>query len=51
MAVREGETVKTVSANLAVFRIRTDGRLEFVQRYDVGVGRKPLWWMGLVALQ
>jgi 6-phosphogluconolactonase len=51
MAVREGETVKTVPTNLAVFRIRADGMLDFVQRYDVAAGRKPLWWMGLVALR
>ena len=51
MAVREGETVKTVPTNLAVFRIRADGMLDFVQRYDVAAGRKPLWWMGLVPLR
>jgi 6-phosphogluconolactonase len=51
MAVREGETVKTVPANLAVFRIRADGMLDFVQRYDMAEGRKPLWWMGLVPLR
>ena len=50
LAVREGATVKTVPANLAVFRIRADGTLEFVKQYDVAAGRKPLWWMGLVAL-
>ena len=49
--VRDGDTVKTVPANLAVFRIHTDGRLEFVRRYDAGAGQKPLWWTGLVALQ
>ena len=51
LAVREGATVKTVPANLAVFRIRADGTLEFVKQYDVAAGRnRPLWWMGLVAL-
>ena len=49
--VRDGDNVKTVPANLAVFRIQTDGRLDFVRRYDVAVGQKPLWWMGLVARQ
>jgi 6-phosphogluconolactonase (cycloisomerase 2 family) len=48
--VPEGTTVKTIPANLAVFRIQQDGRLEFVRRYDVAVGRKPLWWVGLIAL-
>ena len=40
-----------VPANLAVFRIGTDGRLDFVQTYDVAVGRKPLWWTGLGPLR
>jgi 6-phosphogluconolactonase (cycloisomerase 2 family) len=48
--VPEGTSVRTIPANLAVFRIQQDGRLEFVRRYDVAVGRKPLWWAGLVAL-
>jgi len=42
---------KAVPANLAVFRIRTDGMLDFVQTYDLAVGRKPLWWTGLVSLR
>jgi len=42
---------KTVPANLAVFRIRSDGMLDFAQRYDLAVGRKPLWWTGLVSLK
>ena len=50
MAVRDGEKVNTIPANLAVFRIRADGKLDFVKRYDVAVGRKPLWWTGFVAL-
>ena len=51
MAVREGGKVKTVPANLAVFKIRPDGTLDFVKEYDVAVGRKPLWWTGMVALR
>ena len=49
--VRDGARVKTVPANLSVFRIGGDGRLEFLRRYDVGVGEKPLWWAGFVALR
>jgi 6-phosphogluconolactonase (cycloisomerase 2 family) len=51
MDVRDGAAIRMVPANLAVFKIGSDGKLEFVQKYDVGVGRKPLWWTGLVALQ
>ena len=36
-------------ANLAVFRVGSDGTLTFVERRDVAAGRKPLWWMGMVA--
>jgi 6-phosphogluconolactonase len=42
---------RTVPANLAVFRIRADGMLDFARTYDVTVGLKPLWWTGLVALR
>jgi 6-phosphogluconolactonase (cycloisomerase 2 family) len=49
VSVREGNTTSEVPANLAVFRIGSDGALSFVQRHDVAVGRKPLWWMGIVA--
>ena len=44
-------TTDSLPASLAVFRIGTDGKLDFTERYDLAVGRKPLWWMGLVALQ
>ena len=46
---RDGDSSTIVPANLAVFRVGSDGTLDFVQRYDVAVGRKPLWWMGIVA--
>jgi limonene-1,2-epoxide hydrolase len=51
MAVRDGGAANTVPANLATFRILADGRLEFVNRYDIAVGQKPLWWMGLAPLR
>jgi 6-phosphogluconolactonase len=51
VTVREGNTTTEVAANLAVFRIASDGTLTFVQRHDIAVGRKPLWWMGIVAIQ
>jgi 6-phosphogluconolactonase (cycloisomerase 2 family) len=49
VSVRDGNSTTDVPANLAVFRIGSDGMLTFVQRHDVAVGRKPLWWMGIVA--
>ena len=49
VSIRDGNSTTEVPANLAVFRIASDGTLIFVQRHDVAVGRKPLWWMGIVA--
>jgi DNA-binding beta-propeller fold protein YncE len=49
VSLRDGATTKRVPANLAVFRVGGDGKLAFVQRYDVAVGQKPLWWMGIAA--
>jgi 6-phosphogluconolactonase (cycloisomerase 2 family) len=50
LAVRDGETVKTVSAGLSVYRIGGDGKLDFVRKYDVDVGGKNQFWSGVVAL-
>lgn len=33
---------------LAVFRIANDGRLRFLRKYDVEVGARQLFWMGMV---
>ncbi|MCE9639048.1 MAG: lactonase family protein, partial [Betaproteobacteria bacterium] len=48
--VREGDSVRTVAAGLSVFRIAADGKLDFVRTYDVDVGDKVMFWMGMVAL-
>lgn len=48
--VREGNVVRTVPAGLSVFRIGNDGRLTFVRKYDVDVGDKLMFWMGMVPL-
>jgi 6-phosphogluconolactonase (cycloisomerase 2 family) len=48
--VREGNTVRTVAAGLSVFRIGNDGKLAFVRKYDIDVGDKLMWWMGMVPL-
>ena len=48
--VREGDGVKTVPAGLSVFRIGDDGKLTFVRAYDIDVGDKTMFWMGLVPL-
>jgi len=48
--VREGDNVRTISAGLSAFRIGADGKLDFVRKYDVDVGDKTMFWMGMVAL-
>lgn len=50
LPVRRGATIEVVAARLCLFRIAADGRLGFVRSYDVEVGDKWLWWMGMVAL-
>jgi 6-phosphogluconolactonase (cycloisomerase 2 family) len=50
LAVRDGDSVKTVSAGLSVYRIGGDGKLDFVRKYDVDVGGKNQFWSGVVAL-
>lgn len=39
-----------VPACLSLFRIGGDGRLDFVRKYDVEVGDRQMFWMGMVAL-
>jgi len=48
--VRDGDAVKTVPAGLSVFRIGEDGKLTFVRTYDIDVGDKSMFWMGMVPL-
>jgi 6-phosphogluconolactonase len=48
--VRDGDTIRTVPAGLSVLRIGDDGRLTFVRKYDVAVGDKTMFWMGMVGL-
>ena len=50
LAVRDGDTIRIVPAGLSVFRIGDDGKLTFARKYDVDVGVKTMFWMGMVAL-
>jgi 6-phosphogluconolactonase len=50
MAVRDGAGIRNVPASLSVFRIAEDGRLRFERAYDVDVGDKTMFWMGMVTL-
>jgi hypothetical protein len=44
LPVREGGTVKTLTAGISVMRVGGDGKLEFVRKYDVDVGSKQQFW-------
>src|SRR6266446_3296916 len=48
--VRDGDTIKTLPAGLSVFRIGDDGKLTFARKYDIDVGDKTMFWMGMVPL-
>ncbi len=49
-AIFTGTNVKMIPASLAVFRVRNDGKLDFVRKYDVDTSRGSLFWMGIVPL-
>ena len=48
--VRNAKGVSVLPASLAVFRVRRDGKLDFVRKYDVAVGSRNMFWMGITAL-
>jgi 6-phosphogluconolactonase len=48
--VRDGDAIRTLPAGLSVFRIGDDGKLTFVRKYDIDVGNKTMFWMGMVPL-
>ena len=45
-----GPNAKMIPASLAVFRVRNDGKLDFVRKYDVDTSTGSLFWMGIVSL-
>jgi hypothetical protein len=49
--VRDGSRVATVPASLAVFRVQSDGKLDFVRKHDVAAtSTNSLAWMGILSL-
>ncbi len=48
LPVKEGGAIRAVPACLSLFRIGTDGKLDFVRKYDVEVGGQQMFWMGMV---
>ena len=50
LLVKDGAGVRAVPACLSVFRIGSDGKLDYVRKYDIDVGNKIMFWMGMVKL-
>jgi len=49
--VRNGDTLAVVPESLAVFRVRADGKLDFVRTYDVDQTQHgDLYWMGIMSV-
>jgi 6-phosphogluconolactonase len=51
MPMRDGAGITTLPAAICMFRIGSDGKLEFVRKYDVdATARKQQFWAGMVTL-
>lgn len=51
MLVRDGEGLRTVPANFAMFKVGDDGKLAFIRKYEVQTANKWLLWMDIQALK
>ncbi len=49
-AVREGGKVVDLPAELTVFRVGPDGKLDFARKYDLDLGNYLQWWSGMITL-
>jgi hypothetical protein len=50
IALREGGRISVLPAGLSVFRMREEGTLDYVRRYDIETGKMTQWWSGMVSL-
>jgi 6-phosphogluconolactonase len=46
--MRDGATFKTIPANIATFRVGSDGKLTFANNYEVDTGGELQFWSGMV---
>jgi len=49
-AVRHDGKVVVIPAGITVFKVRADGMLDFVRKYELDVGKFTQWWSGMVPL-
>jgi hypothetical protein len=50
LAVRNGNTTRTLAASITIYRIAGDGKLAFMRKYDVDTARGQQFWSGMVTL-
>jgi 6-phosphogluconolactonase (cycloisomerase 2 family) len=50
MPVRDGGQIKLLTAGLVVYRVGSDGKLEFARKYDVDTANGQQFWSGMVTL-
>jgi 6-phosphogluconolactonase len=48
LKVKDGDAIRDLPARLSLFRIAADGKLDFARAYDIDVGPRTMWWMGIV---
>lgn len=46
---RDGKVV-VIPAGLSVFKVRSDGKLDFLRKYDLDVSTRTQWWSGMIPL-
>ena len=49
-AVRRDGKVVTIPAGMTVFKVGSDGKLDFARKYDLDVGKLTQWWSGMIPL-
>jgi 6-phosphogluconolactonase len=49
-AIRRDGKVVVIPAGLSVFKVRADGELDFIRKYDLDVGKLTQWWSGMIPL-
>ena len=50
ITVNDGGEFREIPCCLSLFRIGDDGKLDYVRKYDIDVGGRTMWWMGMVSL-
>lgn len=48
--VRDGDSVRTLTAGLVLYRIGADGRLAFVRKFDVDTSAGQQFWSGMATI-